>query len=243
MFRSASAAAWSQRGNVAELFDGYDKSYSTVVQASIDFSGLPHDFFMAAKAQIIRDLLAEHLSRKQAIDALDIGCGVGTLHPLVRGMFRRLCGVDVSAASLTQARQKNLDVEYQVYDGALLPYGDDSFDLATAICVMHHVSPGGWLDFLREARRVVRPGGLVCIIEHNPFNPLTRLAVARCEFDDDAVLLRASQTQRLLIDAGLHSIDTRYFLLLPWATPITRRVEHGLRRVPFGAQYATHGFA
>ena len=40
-------------------------------------------------------------------------------------------------------------------------------------------------------RRVVRPGGLLCIIEHNPFNPLTRLAVVRCEFDRDAVLLPA----------------------------------------------------
>jgi SAM-dependent methyltransferase len=228
---------------VAELFDSYDKSYGAVVQSSIDFSGLPHDFFMAAKAQILRDLLAAHLGWKHAVDALDVGCGVGTFHPLVRGMFRRLCGVDVSAASVAQARRNNLDVEYQIYNGDTLPYGDASFDLATAICVMHHVSPGSWLGFLREVRRVVRPGGLVCVIEHNPFNPLTRLSVSRCEFDDDAVLLRASQTRRLLIDAGLHDIDTRYFLLLPWATPIIRRVEYRLGRVPLGAQYVTYGVA
>ena len=228
---------------MAELFDSYDKTYNAVVQSSIDFSGLPHDFFMVAKVQILRELLAERLSRKPAVDALDVGCGVGTLHPFVRGMFRRFCGVDVSAASVAQARQKNRDVEYEVYDGDALPYSDASFDLATAICVMHHVPPGSWLGFLREVRRVVRPGGLVCIIEHNPFNPLTRLAVARCEFDDDAVLLRASQTQRLMIDAKLHDIDTRYFLLLPWAAPLMRRVEHGLRRVPLGAQYATYGVA
>ncbi len=228
---------------MAELFDSYDMSYAAVVQSSIDFSGLRHDFFMVAKAQILRELLAAHLSWKQAIDALDVGCGVGTLHPLVRGMFRRLCGVDVSAASLAQARRNNLDVEYEVYNGDILPYGDASFDLATAICVMHHISSGSWLSFLREVRRVVRPGGLVCVVEHNPFNPLTQVAVARCEFDDDAVLLRASQTRRLLIDAGLHDIDTRYFLLLPSATPIVRQVEYGLRHVPFGAQYATYGVA
>ena len=228
---------------MAELFDSYDKTYAAVVQSSIDFSGLPHRFFMVAKAQILRDLLTTHLSRMRAVDALDIGCGVGTLHPLVRGMFRRLCGVDVSATSIAQARRKNLDVEYEVYNGAILPYSDASFDLATAICVMHHVSAASWLSFLREVRRVVRPGGLVCVIEHNPFNPLTRLAVARCPFDNDAVLLRASQARQLLVGAGLHDIETRYFLLLPWCTAITQRVEYGLRRFPFGAQYATYGVA
>jgi ubiquinone/menaquinone biosynthesis C-methylase UbiE len=226
---------------MAELFDSYDKTYNAVVQSSIDFSGLSHDFFMTAKVQILRELLAARLSRKPAVDALDVGCGVGTFHPLIRGMFRRLCGVDVSDASVAEARRNNRDVEYEVYNGDILPYGDASFDLATAICVMHHVSPGNWPGFLREVRRVMRPGGLICVIEHNPFNPLTRFAVARCEFDSDAVLLRAGQTRRLLINAGLHDVDTRYFLLLPWATPIMRRVEYALRRLPFGAQFATYG--
>ena len=52
-------------------------------------------------------------------------------------------------------------------------------------------------------RRVVRPGGLVCVIEHNPLNPLTRsLAVSRCEFDSDAVLLGASTTRKLMAAGG-----------------------------------------
>ena len=137
----------------------------------------------------------------------------------------------------------NPDVDYKPYDGTVLPYDGATFDLATAICVMHHVAPEQRLGFLREMRRVVRPGGLVCIIEHNPFNPLTRLAVVRCEFDRDAALLRAGQTRRLMADAGLRDADTRYFALLPWATPLARRIEHGFRRVPLGAQYATYGVA
>jgi len=228
---------------MAKLFDGYDKSYGAVVQSSINFSGLPHSFFMTAKADLLRDLIATRLDSRQKPAALDVGCGVGEFHPFMHGVFRRLCGTDISAASIAQAQQSNPGVEYEAYDGEALPYGHATFDLATAICVMHHVPPEKWLGFLREIRRVVRPGGLVCVIEHNPFNPLTRLAVARCGFDRDAVLLRAGQTQRLMTQAGLRNADTRYFLLLPWATPLMRRIEHGFRRVPLGAQYATCGIA
>lgn len=228
---------------MSALFDSYDKTYDTVVQSSIDFSGLPHSFFMTAKVNLLRDLIGAHFGRGYKATALDVGCGTGTFHPFARGLFGRLCGTDVSAASIARARQSNPDADYDAYDGRVLPYGDATFDLATAICVMHHVPPAQWGDFLREVRRVVRPGGLVCIIEHNPLNPLTRLAVARCEFDRDAVLLGANRMRRLMTDAGLRDADTRYFVLLPWATPLMRRIEHGLRHVPLGAQYATTGIA
>lgn len=228
---------------MAELFDSYDKSYGAVVQSSIDFSGLPHSFFMAAKADILRELAAERLSGARHPAVLDVGCGVGAFHPLMRDVFQKLCGADVSAASIEQAKRANPGVGYKSYDGDVLPYDQASFDCATAICVMHHVPPAKWPGFMLEMRRVVRPGGMACIIEHNPFNPLTRLAVARCEFDRDAVLLRAGQTRRLMARAGLKDIETRYFLLLPSAAPSLRRIERGLRRLPFGAQYVTCGRA
>jgi SAM-dependent methyltransferase len=226
---------------MAELFDDYDRSYGAVVQSSIDFSGLPHDFFMAAKAQVLRDLVASRLGGTDKRAALDVGCGVGTFHPFMRGMFERLCGTDVSTASVAQARLNNPDAEYEAYDGKILPYAGGTFDLATAICVFHHVPLQARLSLLCEIRRVVRPGGLICIIEHNPFNPLTRLAVMRCEFDRDAVLLRATESRRLMTAAGMQDIETRYFLLLPWATPLARSIETGVRHLPLGAQYMTCG--
>jgi ubiquinone/menaquinone biosynthesis C-methylase UbiE len=228
---------------MAELFDAYGRSYRSVVQSSIDFSGLPHSFFMTAKADMLRDLIATRLDGMHKLHLLDVGCGVGALHPFLRGMFDRLTGIDVSAASIAQARRSNPEVEYNVYDGESLPYGNATFDLAAAICVMHHVAPRRWLDFLREMRRVVRRGGIVCVFEHNPFNPLTRLAVARCEFDRDAVLLRAGRMQALMANAGLADIESRYFLMLPWTGRLTWRIEQRFRRVPLGAQYVTCGGA
>lgn len=227
---------------MSALFEDYSDNYGAVVQSSIDFSGLPHDFFMAAKADLLRDLIAAHVKSKSP-SMLDVGCGVGALHPFVRGMFGSVSGADVSSASIAQARSRNPGIDYRVYDGGRLPYDSASFDVASAVCVMHHVPPQDWPAFVAEMRRVVRPGGLVCVIEHNPFNPLTRLAVSRCEFDRDAVLLRAGTTRRLLQNAGFTDVGSRYFLLLPSALALARRCERVFARLPLGAQYAAWGLA
>jgi len=225
---------------MTELFDNYRSNYRDVVQSSIDFTGLSYSFFMRAKADLLRQLIARRLGPDKPA-MLDVGCGVGGFHPLLRGMVGRLSGIDVSSASIARARVDNRDVDYRAFDGRSIPFDDAGFDLVTAICVLHHVVPAEWAQFINEMRRVVRPGGLLCVIEHNPFNPLTRLAVARCEFDRDAVLLGASKMRTLMAAGGLREIGTRYFLLLPWEAKPARRVEDALSNVPLGAQYAVFG--
>ncbi|MBR0958133.1 class I SAM-dependent methyltransferase [Bradyrhizobium japonicum] len=227
---------------MTELFDGYHDNYLDVVQSSIAFSGLPHQFFMRAKVDLLRDLIAQRLGAKKP-DMLDVGCGVGSLHPPLHGMVGRLSGIDVSSACLAKARLANGGVDYREFDGRTFPFEDASFDLVTAVCVMHHVVPAEWAHFVAEMRRVARPGGLICVIEHNPYNPLTRLAVARCEFDRDAVLLGAGTTRKLMAAGGLREIGARHFLLLPWESKPARRLEGALRGMPLGGQYAAFGTA
>ncbi len=227
---------------MTELFDSYRDNYRDVVQSSINFSGRPHDFFLRAKTALLRELIVEKLGTvKPAM--LDVGCGVGSFHPLLRGIVGHICGIDVSAQSVAQARTDNPQNEYRAFDGKRIPYRGASFDLATAVCVLHHVAPDQWPGFIAEMRRVVRPGGLVCIIEHNPLNPLTRLAVLRCEFDRDACLVGAGKMRKLIAAAGLRLVGSRYFLLLPWESAPARQIERALRRLPLGAQYASFGVA
>lgn len=225
---------------MSETFDSYFDNYRDVVQSSIDFSGLPHAFFMRAKADLLGELIAERLGTGKP-EMLDVGCGIGLLHPLLSGIAGRLSGIDVSSASLARARADNAGVDYRDFDGRSFPFADASFDLVTAICAVHHVAPGEWGSFVAEMRRVTRPGGLVCLIEHNPYNPLTRLAVSRCEFDRDAVLLGAGTARKLMAAGGLREIGARHFLLLPWDTTPARRFERALSGTPLGAQYAAFG--
>jgi SAM-dependent methyltransferase len=223
-------------------FDGCASRYESEVQSSIDFSGLRHDFFLAAKADILARTWSDHFGARGRPTALDIGCGVGLLHPYIRPLLGALTGVDTSAVSIEEARRSNRDVGYEVIDQSL-PYDGQTFDVTLAVCVVHHVPPPQWPSFVSEMRRVTRQGGLMCIIEHNPLNPLTQLAVRRCSFDADAVLLRAGTTARLLRGAGASEAKTEFFLTLPTRHRLARGIEPVLGRLPFGAQYLATGKA
>jgi hypothetical protein len=91
--------------------------------------------------------------------------------------------------------------------------------------------------FAAELARVVRPGGLVAVFEHNPFNPLTRWAVQRCEFDRDAVLLSRGRATTVLRRAGLELAERRYIVFLPFGGERMEPLERRLGNLPIGAQY------
>lgn len=223
------------------LFDAYSQTYDEAERKSIGFMGQSHDYFTAFKADCIVDLLRRHLGDPANLRVLDIGCGVGKTDRFLAGRLGALAGVDISPASIERARADNPGVPYHVYDGRRLPYADGSFNAAFLICVLHHVEPESRVSLLREAARVVRPGGRLLVFEHNPWNPLTRLAVARCEFDRDARLLSKRETVRLLNLAGLPVVEQRYILVSPYRVPGAATLERLFRSLPLGAQYVVAG--
>ena len=225
---------------MASAFDPYGKTYQQVVQDSISFSGLEHDFFLTAKVRRLQALFAQHFGAARPSLA-DIGCGVGKLHPLLAPICDGIAGSDPSGDCLAEARLANPAVHYTQSEGQVLPWPDASFDAALAVCVFHHVVPDERAALVGEMRRIVKPGGLVVVIEHNPWNPLTRLAVARCPFDHDAVLLDWRECSRMLVSGSLGSVRSGHFLMLPSAHMAAAAVEGVFAGLPFGAQYMTAG--
>jgi hypothetical protein len=105
--------------------------------------------------------------------------------------------------------------------------------------VYHHVPLEQRSGFTHEVFRVLKPGGVFCIIEHNPLNPVTRLIVSRTPVDADARLLRAKETHNLLCEAGGRILQTQYFLLFPERIhKYAGAIENWLTSVPIGGQYA-----
>lgn len=222
-------------------FDRYRHTYRDEVQRSIRFSGQDVGFFTDVKADLLVDLAARRWGDPAGLSVLDVGCGVGLTDAALEGRFGSIHGVDVSEGAVAEAAVANPWATYGSYDGSTLPFDDDAFDLAFAICVLHHVDPPDRIAFAGEMRRVVRPGGLVVLIEHNPLNPLTRVAVSRCDFDDGVVLLRRKAARDLMLANGLRPVELPYVLFFPWRVAWLRRAERGLTWLPLGAQYIAVG--
>lgn len=221
----------------APEFDAYAHSYDQAVNDSLAFLGMKVDYFTRVKAAYLTDLLARHFGDTARLDLLDVGCGIGNYHGRLIDQVRTISGTDLSHDCLAQAARQNPEVAYRQYDGTRLPYDDGCFDAVFTICVLHHVPPAQWPGFVAEMKRVTKPGGLVVVFEHNPFNPLTRRVVSNCEFDKDAVLLRQSGTRALLRAAGLSDVRSRSIISILSIGRISRQFDLLLGRLGLGAQY------
>jgi SAM-dependent methyltransferase len=227
----------------ASEFDAYDQTYDDTVNRAIAFTGLTVDFFTRAKVEYFVELIEALRPPAVRADVIDVGCGVAIAHPLLAGRIGRLVGVDVSTACIAKAVDQNPANEYKPFDGLNLPYPDESFDAASAVCVFHHVPIVDRVRLAMDVRRVLRSGGLFAIFEHNPLNPLTMHVVNNCEFDKNAILLRKQETERLLGEAGFRDISTRFILTIPAAGRILRTVDRLFSRIPLGGQYFAVGRA
>ena len=216
-------------------FDVYDDTYQSLVEDSMGFSGMSHDYVTRVKADIIIETATRRFGSLAGRKVLDVGCGVGLTDVHLQGQPWQVYGTDVSSKSVAQAKQRNPAVAYEVGSEERLPFDDETFDLCFTICVMHHVPPAAWVEFLREMRRVLKPGGMAMVLEHNPFNPLTRLVVNRCPFDANAVLLTPRTLREKVATADLKLLSTRYFLFTPWEK--LKFVDRAFNWFPLGAQY------
>lgn len=97
---------------------------------------------------------------------LEIGCGIGRMTKHLAGIFGEVHSTDVSGEMIRQARQRlsglaNVHLhETSGVDLAALP--DDYFDIAFSAYVFQHVpSKEAIASNIREAYRVVKPGGIV----------------------------------------------------------------------------------
>ena len=196
-------------------------------------------FFVTRKMDVLRAFAARHRMDISTATWLDVSSGKGDLLREGRPHFGRLLGCDVSAAMMDESR--DLDLVPQPEPNRL-PFGDASVDWVTAVCVYHHIGPRDRDRLTADIRRVLKPGGVLALIEHNPLNPVTRLIVSRTPIDEHAMLLSGKAARRLVADARLDVVDTRYFLFVPqrlyrWAGALERVLEH----VPCGGQYAVFG--
>jgi SAM-dependent methyltransferase len=162
------------------------------------------------------EVLREHLSLRGA-RVLDVGCGDGALVRLMARGGARVTGIEYSPAQLASALAQTPagDEDYLVGRGEALPVADASLDIVVYFNVLHHVPVECQLQALREARRVLRPEGMLYVQEpvaEGPYFELVRPV-------DDETFVRARAYGALgaaLEEGGLRQIS-EYCYVTPLA--------------------------
>ena len=221
-------------------FDRYAENYANLLRDPVrDRFADSSRFFAERKLQIVCGFFERLGKDMHGLDWLDAGCGQGEMLRLGQPYFRSAAGCDPSTGMLGFA--SGLDVRQQPSID-VLPFEDGRFDFITLVCVYHHVELRRRAALTNDAKRVLRPGGILCIVEHNPWNPVTRLIVSRTPIDAGAQLLSLRQTRHLLSGAGFSILAAPFFLFLP--ERVHKRfpsIENTFRAVPIGGQYAVFG--
>lgn len=218
-------------------FDQYASSYTNLLEDPLRKQFAADSLHFHRRKWILLKRLLQRANRSISDQRwLDVGCGRGELLDLAGHHFAQAMGCDPSEEMISQS-----DSSLRRHQPSLsqLPFEDASVDFVTAVCVYHHVHGAARASLSREIWRVLAPGGLFCIIEHNPLNPLTRAIVRRCPVDVDAELLTAAEARTIVTSAGFVNPAVDYFLYFPEKLfNQIGRTETMLRNVPLGGQYA-----
>jgi tocopherol O-methyltransferase len=164
-----------EREEIARYYDRTGFDYAVVWQSP--FAGSLHFGFWTPRVRTLKGALIEQtrtMARAAKVGedsrVLDAGCGIGgPAMVLAQEYGAVVTGVTIAARQVTTARRrasrKDLlgKVDFALVDYTDTPYADETFDVVWAIESVCHADDKG--AFLKEAARLLRPGGRLVIAD------------------------------------------------------------------------------
>lgn len=126
---------------------------------------------LSLKEEKMRGLFLDRVAIAKDARVLDLGSGTGSLLLLAnrRGPSADLTGIDPDPAMIAIATKKAAEaaapIRFEQGRADALPFPDESFDRVVTSLVLHHLTREEKRAALREALRVLRPGGEIHIAD------------------------------------------------------------------------------
>lgn len=142
---------------------------------------------------------------------LEVGCGTGYWLSALSDFLPYRCGVDYSVEMLRKAAERNAGADLVRATARRLPFRDAAFDLIFCVNAIHHFEQID--DFIGEARRVLKPGGILATIGMDPHHGHDRWCVYDYFPETRAIdLARYPSTGRVtdaMLRAGFGRMESR----------------------------------
>ncbi|MCA1994138.1 MAG: class I SAM-dependent methyltransferase [Coleofasciculus sp. S288] len=123
--------------------------------------------------QSYHEIIKEQVTREPK-DILDLACGVGMSTFALQKTYPQasVTGVDLSpyflAVAQYNSKQRNAKINWRHTAAESTGLADASFDLVSAFLLFHELPQKAAKEIFREARRLLRPGGYLTIMDMNP---------------------------------------------------------------------------
>ena len=148
-------------------------------------------------------------------DVLEIACGTGRFTIMLAERGAEIVGIDISAAMLSQGRDKAREVgvseniEFLRGDAARLPFPDDHFDAVFAVRFFHLANTPA--KFLAEMARVSKD-----VVFFDTFNDRSTRVAYNWLLPMGSRLYSRAEVDRLLKGAGLNLVEESHDFILPY---------------------------
>lgn len=127
--------------------------------------------------QSYHDILKSQITA-QPQDILDLGCSVGMSTFALQKIYpqAKITGLDLSPYFLSVAdyrsQQRNVQINWLHAAAESTGLADNSFDLVSAFLMFHELPQSATRQIFHEARRLLRPGGYLALMDMNPHSEI-----------------------------------------------------------------------